>query len=200
MPKVTRIKKGKSRGAVLVRLSKSEITHAASVGVERQAQNIRDKRRSAHGHGGDNDWQVHIEGALSECAFAAYQGVYWWKGQLRDDDVGRFQVRSTQHEYGHLLLHDTDQASKIFWLVTGKNGDYIIQGYILAGDGQDEDKYWRCPPGTTRACYMVPIADLKRPPIGGMVLVVGRVGDEVFKKRKCLDKFCLHECKHTDPA
>ena len=137
------------------------MTQAALVGVMRQITNLRDGRRDAHGASLSTGWQIHIEGACAEYAVAKHLGVFWNgnMGNLKADDVGPFQVRSTEHANGRLILHEGDPSDKLYVLVTGRCPSYVIQGWIKGEDGQNP-KYWT-DPSTGRPAFFVTTADLK---------------------------------------
>jgi hypothetical protein len=141
-----------------IKLSYDEILQGAIVGTLRQLENLRDNRKSAHGCGTANDWQLHIEGALGELALAKHLGWYWSKGIFRGDDVHNFQVRTRSKHYYDLILHPDDPDDKNFYLVTGVNGEYRIRGWIKGIDGK-QDKHWKDPAGG-RPAFFVPVSEL----------------------------------------
>ena len=143
-----------------VNLTSWEMLLAAQAGVMRQVENLKIGRSAAHGAGDKNDWQLHIEGALGEYALAKHLGIFWdGKGKLRAPDVGEMDVRTrSEHSYD-LILHESDPDDRIFWLVTGKNGDYAIRGKIVGRDGK-RPEYWKDPAGG-RPAYFVPPSKLE---------------------------------------
>jgi len=136
-------------------LDSAEIILAANAGILRQTENIHRKRQPYHGATESDSWQKHVEGCLGEKAFAKWAGLYWpGKGKFRDADVGIFQVRRGQEHHYRLILHKEDHDDQKYWLVTGKNGTYIIQGWNWGREGKKEE-YWK-DPGTGRPAYFVP--------------------------------------------
>lgn len=138
-----------------VHLSFKEIMHAAFVGVIRRTGALKDDRKPAHGYDSETPWEDDIESCLAECAISKHFGIYWSGAfGLAVPDVGKFQVRSTKHPSGHLLMHPTDKDDEIFILCIGKEGHYKLAGQIIAKDGKLE-KYWE-ERIKNRPCFWVP--------------------------------------------
>ena len=145
-----------------VKLTSSEMLIAAQSGVIRQVENISKKRKAAHGAGSKNDWQLHIEGCLGEMALSKYLDVYYsGKGKFRAPDVGVVDVRTSTSHNNRLILHKEDPDERVFYFVTGVNGEYRIQGWILGKDGK-QDKFWT-DPRTGRPAYFIPVSELNEP-------------------------------------
>ena len=71
-----------------IQLSYPEIMQAASIGVMRRMQRLKSGYALAHGLKPGKDWQLMIEGALSECALAKFLNVYWVGcGEINDVDA-----------------------------------------------------------------------------------------------------------------
>lgn len=111
---------------------------------------------------------IDIEAACAELVAAKYLDIYWdgSVGTFQLPDVGRFQVRHTQHEKGRLPIHRRDKDNEYFILVTGHTPTYCIRGYILAKDGKKQ-KYWDDPTGNYPAFFvpqnvLKPIEELKK--------------------------------------
>jgi len=151
-----------TNGGIQVKLTLSELLIGANVGIMRHTQNLKHGRQPTHGAGRDNAWQKHISGALGEMAVANALDRYWSGalGDLRAADIGdRVEVRTTPYGNGKLILHKTDPDDHWFFLVTGRDGVYIVRGFLQAAAGK-KDKYW-LDPGTGRPAYFVPQADLR---------------------------------------
>lgn len=142
-----------------IKLTSQEILKGAMVGIMRQTENLKKKAQPAYGAGSKDDWQLHIEGALGECALAKYLNVYWsGKGEMRNPDVGPFDVRTrSRHDY-ELILHPNDPDERTFWLLTGSNGVYRIHGCIKGKDGKKKE-FWKDPAGG-RPAFFVPQSEL----------------------------------------
>ena len=142
--------------SVAIQLTPAEIFQGAISGVMRQAQNIQRQHHGAHGANNQNDWQMHIEGALAEFAVAKHLNVFW-SGKLglyTPGDVGSIEVRSSQKYENSLIVRkgDLDQAKFVF--LTGVNGSYLIHGWITGFEAK-QDRYLRSPNGREPA-YFVP--------------------------------------------
>lgn len=123
-----------------------EIRIAAHIGIERQLRGLECAANGgSHRYNFDGPgWDIHIEGAIAECAVAKFFHWYWndrpyAKG---DDDVGDWQVRHTRRHDGRLIVHPEDPDDKYFVLVTGSAPMLEIRGY-LAGADCKRPEYWR---------------------------------------------------------
>jgi len=144
----------------LIVLDASEMLLAANAGIMRRIENIKKGAKQPYIYDGNVSWQIDIEGAMGEFALAKHLNVFWHgKGKMRGWDVGTCDARTTRHLNGHLIIHPQDHDDKIVWLMTGQNGEYIVRGFIKAGDAKQE-KYWKKPFEGSPAFY-VPQTDLK---------------------------------------
>jgi hypothetical protein len=144
----------------IVVLDASEMLLAANAGIMRRIENLKKGAGQPYGYDENVSWQIDIEGAMGEFALAKHLGVFWHgKGKMRGFDVGSCDARTTHHENGSLIIHPQDNDEKTIWLLTGKNGTYVIRGCIKAIDGK-LDKYWKDPLGGMPA-YFVPQSELK---------------------------------------
>ncbi len=143
-----------------IRFTSTEIMQGAIGGVCRQIQNMAKGRKPAYGAGHSDDWQKNIEGYLGEMAFAQWRGVYHaGLGVLRGPDVDGQDVRTrSSHGYDH-MLHPEDDDERIFWLLTGINGNYRVRGWIQAKDGK-QDRFWKDPTGKNRWAFFVPVSEI----------------------------------------
>lgn len=145
-----------------VHLTPAEIMMAATIGIMRQATNIRDDRKDRYGASEKNGWQLHVEGALGEAAVAKGLNIFWNGsiGTFKAPDVADLQVRSTTWSSGSLIIHKADSSKEIFILVTGVNGSYVLRGWMYGADAKNE-KYWKDPKKENRFAYFVPQSDLE---------------------------------------
>ena len=148
--------------SVAIQLTPAEIFQGAVAGVMRQTQNIQRQNHGAHGVSDQNDWQLHIEGCLSEFAVAKYLNVFW-SGKLgiyTPGDVGSIEVRSSQKYENSLIVRkgDLDQAKFVF--LTGVNGSYLIHGWITGSEAK-QDRYLRSP-NNREPAYFVPKNKLQK--------------------------------------
>ena len=141
----------------MITLSASEMLLAAQAGVMRTVQNLVKGANGAHGAEVD-DWTMSIEGALAEWAASKAIGCHWpGKGKMRGADAGHFQVRSTRHQNGHLMLHKADGDDEIFVLMVGRSNQWEPKGWILADSGK-KPQFWRT--DMRSPCFMVPQSEL----------------------------------------
>lgn len=143
-----------------VTLTSAEILLGAQAGAMRQVENMKLNRTPYYGAGRSNDWQLNIEGVLGEMAVAKHIDCFWYgKGVFRGRDVGNYEVRSTAHQNGRLILHPDDDDDAFFFLVVGAYGQYTVAGKILGRQGKVE-RYWSDPTGKGRPAFFVPQSDL----------------------------------------
>lgn len=133
-----------------------EVARAALVGVSR---NVEAMRKGCVNRMPINDeWSIHILGALGECAFAKATGRYW-SGSVNTfksgGDVGRsIQIRTrSQHAYD-LIVRDDDADDDLFVLVTGGPHEFRVHGWIRGGDAKSKE--WRADHGGHGEAFFVP--------------------------------------------
>lgn len=146
---------------VEVVLEMADLLTGGSIGIMRQIENIKNDLKHKHGYTANNNWQLHIDGALAEMALAKHLNVFYSKGFIRGGDVGDWEVRSTRHANGRLLIHQDDKPDKFYWLLTGTEHKWRIHGGMKAADAM-KDCYWDDPTGG-RPAYFVPQRDLVFP-------------------------------------
>ena len=79
-------------------------------------------------------------------------------GKPGEHDVGgKYEVRGTKYESGHLILYPEDKDAP-FILVTGEGNTFRIAGWIMSEDGKKKE-YWR--EDLRAPCYFVPQSKLK---------------------------------------
>jgi hypothetical protein len=74
---------------LIVTLRPFEIEMAATVGVQRHVRALALGKRPTDGVPADRLWQIHVEGALGELAFAKATGRYW------GGSVGTYRTAAT---------------------------------------------------------------------------------------------------------
>src|SRR5262245_34183499 len=130
---------------------------AAHVGVLRQVNALKNGFQNAHGAQDDNNWQTHVEGACGECTAGKFLGLHWNGNieKLGGPDVGPYGVRTRSEHWHDLILHRSDPDDRVFILVTGLNGNYVVRGWIFARDGK-KPEYWSDPSKKNRWAFFVP--------------------------------------------
>lgn len=144
-----------------VKLSRFEMFMAASVGIRRHIEALSRDLPDRHGFDGASGWQVHIEGACGEVAFAKAAERYW-SGSVNTfkdgGDVGDVQVRTrSRHDYD-LLVRPGDPDTARFVLVTGTAPTYRVWGWIR-GSVAKSPHFLRTY-GDRPAAYFVPKSEL----------------------------------------
>jgi hypothetical protein len=145
-----------------IELTNSQIMMAATAGVIRRVQFIARDGKPTHGlKDEDNNWNLKIEGALSEYALAQYLNIHWMgAGVVGGNDVGEEEVRVTDLEHGRLIIRESDKNHKRYWLLTGKDGTYYVRGYIYAKDAKQPQYFTDAGNGREKA-WFVPQKDLR---------------------------------------
>jgi len=154
-----------------VQLTEQELIMGAMQGVLRRVKAIM-KNRSDNVSGRPtserdiDSWDVDIEGALGEMAFAKYRDLYWsGAADFGEGDVGDTEVRTTKYANGHLLLYPSSAHNKRFALMIGSLGSYKVAGWLSGKDGK-QPKFWReMGSGSGRRAFMVPQDELKPVPV-----------------------------------
>jgi hypothetical protein len=156
-----------------VNLEWYEISRAALVGVSRNVEALR-KNRASRRRGKDAMWEIHVLGALGECAFAKATGRYW-SGSVNTftsgGDVGRtIQVRTrSSHDYD-LIVRDEDKDEDIYVLVTGGPEEFVVHGWMPCRDAKHPT--FRNNYGNYGEAYFVPSSALR--PVEELVLGDGK--------------------------
>lgn len=121
-------------------LSDAEMTMAANVGVMRRISSIKQKLKNIIKLTEYEKWGIDICGAFGEMAVAKALGLYWEGGvdTFKAPDIGQFQVRSSRHTNGRLIVRDNDHDDDIFILVVGKAPSFEIVGWIKGKDAKTD--------------------------------------------------------------
>jgi hypothetical protein len=147
--------------AVRADLTLLEIAQTANLGLEARITSLAKDHRPRYGAQREGGWQIQIEGKLGEHAFSKVSGEPWTgRDRIGGPDVGRdWQVRTTRHEEGCLIVHPADLSSERFVLLVGADGHYEIRGWVYGWEAK-RPEYWH-DPGSGRAAYWVPQAMLR---------------------------------------
>lgn len=147
-----------------VYLTHPERVIGAQAGIMRRVSGQKNNRKEKPNTPTGGGWQRDVEGALAEMALAKHYGVYWpGPGAFRGGDVGRVEVRNTEKHGNRLWFYKEDKPYPPYFLVTGINGHYRIQGWAWAEDGRKEE-FWEDPKKQDRWAYYLPRNLLKPPP------------------------------------
>jgi hypothetical protein len=148
---------------IRVKLTKNDLIYA---------KNIAEKRNQSQRQGNRTDGKVlndslgiDIQGAEAELAVAKalklqWDGDFlsldkWYDWRTSGHDVSGFEVRSTRHPNGCLILHPKDKNSSVFILaITDERPYFKLVGWNFGSEGKDE-QYWR-DVGYGRPCYYLP--------------------------------------------
>lgn len=118
-----------------VQLTPSEVAHAAGVGVRRRIVSMNRNQPQKLNVENAKYYDLDIEAACAELAFAKATGVYW-PGSVnpgKDEadlyiDGDPYEVRHTTYENGKLIIRPGDILDRMYVLVTGRSGEYEIVG------------------------------------------------------------------------
>lgn len=127
-----------------IKLEKYEVDLATFIGNKRYEEAILQNKRDSHGFNKSQEEarKIHIDGACGELAFAKAMNLYY-SGSINTyksgGDVGDIQVRTRSKHSFDLIIRNNDSDSNIFVLVTGKDSNYIIHGWILAKDAKQKE-------------------------------------------------------------
>jgi hypothetical protein len=135
---------------MIVRLEWPEVMSAAIIGVLRQVASLNKGRSikraliNRHAAGDENQWDRHCLGAIGECAFAKWNGVYWSRdvNTFKDvADVGEYEVRTRAKSHWDLIIRSDDPPERFYVLVTTapEMPVFKVHGYILGADAQRDE-------------------------------------------------------------
>lgn len=151
----------KERKSLEVHLNETELLMAGTVGLTRQISCIRKKSQPSHGHNDENPWQIAIEGVCGEMAVAKALNIYATLGvnTFKEVDLPNMQIRTrSQHNYD-LLVRPNDKDDEIFVHVTGKNGRYVVHGWMRGSDAKQPE--FLKEHGGRPSAYFVPANELR---------------------------------------
>ena len=144
----------------IVTLTHEELRLAGTHGLERAMSGYLAKRAEM-GFKGDRILS-DIRGSICEMAVAKFLGRYWSGcAGIGAPDVSGFEVRSTTHSTGHLLIsrRDDPELRAVLCLWDGSRIDQVrIAGWISIAEAQADASLWGTLPGApqSRACFRVP--------------------------------------------
>ena len=127
---------------LVVKLNRHEVRLAAMAGVERRINAIAKQRPGFHGiDGRSNEWQIDIVGSLGELAVAKALNLYWEpvtdkKLKSLPGDVEGYQVRSTRHQTGKLIVYKTDPDDAPFILAVVREPEVCLAGWVWGAEAK----------------------------------------------------------------
>jgi len=145
-----------------VELTWYEILFAATVGIRRNVAAMSKRLPDRYGFNSETGWQVHIEGACGEMAFAKCSGLYWSASIntfKNGGDVGNIQVRTRSRADYDLIVRPDERDDDKFVLVTGTAPSYQVVGWIRGGDAKRET--WKQTYGNRPPAFFVPKHELR---------------------------------------
>lgn len=148
----------------IVRLNKYEMMMGALIGAQRQIESLVDGRVGAYGQSGKNQWEIHVQGALAEMAFAKFANEFW-RGTVNTfslPDCGKnVQIRWRSEPDYALIIRERDNDDHFYVLVTGSAPEFTIVGYIKGSAGK-VNKDWIQTYGNRPPAYFVPQSALTK--------------------------------------
>jgi len=146
-----------------------ELEQAATVGVKRACEALRDGRRNKAGQVGVSLLD-HVNGAIGEYVAAKALNITW-TGSVNTftsepDLAPCFEVRTRSLHWHDLIIRPSDEDGRVFLLVTGTmDTGYMAHGGIKARDGKRVE--WLKTHGNRPGAYFVPQSELI--PMGDVV-------------------------------
>jgi len=141
-----------------IRLKNSELYIGGLVGVMRRTasmQNGNDKNKHAH----KSDWSTDADGACAEMAASKYLSIYWEPkvNAFKSPDLSNgWQVRSTNHQNGHLIVRGNDSDSDLFLLVVCNAPIFRLVGCMMGHEAKVEEFLHVGPYADEARCWWVP--------------------------------------------
>jgi hypothetical protein len=133
-----------------VKLSRHELLSAAVAGCQRRVVSVEVQRPQFYGADErGNYWQIDIQGAIAEFAVAKAFDKYWEPATDKSlkslpGDVGFYQIRSTMHKTGQLIVHERDADDVPFILAIVSEPYVKLAGFLYGGEAKqigDKRKY-----------------------------------------------------------
>ena len=145
-----------------VKLLWYEILACANVGLHRRIESARKGFKDGAGFNLQAEvWDVDIEGACAEAAFAKWLNVYYTGSvnEPKGKDVGDFQVRLSRSPDPYLIVSKHNRPSDTFVLVTGRSPSFTMMGWA---EGRHVMKPgWLKTFGSRPAVYAMPVSALQ---------------------------------------
>lgn len=127
---------------VWIELSRHEILAAAIGGCQRRVASMEISRPQFYGaEERNNHWQIDVQGAIAEFAVAKAFDKYWQPATDKSlkslpGDVGFYQIRSTAHKTGQLIVHEADADDVPFILAIVAEPHVKLAGYLYGAEAK----------------------------------------------------------------
>lgn len=139
-----------------VELSWPELYLAASAGIMRRINGLRNHREEPYGARPDAWWNNDINGCIAELALAKHLGIFWsgTVGRIDLPDVGALQVRSKTEVDHRLVILPTDKDEAVFVSVFVATPVCRLCGWMVAKEAKRPE--YLLPDPAARDRYFVP--------------------------------------------
>lgn len=127
---------------VWIELNRHEILAAAIGGCQRRVKAMEIDRPQFYGADErSNYWQIDIQGAIAEFAVAKAFDKYWEPATDKPlkslpGDVGFYQIRSTTHKNGNLIVYEADSDDVPFILAIVAEPYVKLAGYLYGEEAK----------------------------------------------------------------
>lgn len=142
-------------------LTYPEMESAASEGIHRVLRASLKRRQPRW----ESTVYPHILGALGECAYAKWAGIFWaLQSEPDGGDVARVQVRTVDRPSNGLILHRTDDDDAVHVLMEWMcpSFSFVVVGWLEGVDGKQE-QWWEDRAHNGHPAFFVPRAALHSP-------------------------------------
>lgn len=133
---------------------------ATTVATMQLIRKVAHNRDSDHGGASERSLRLRfadgIHGLMGEIIVARRHKLNWTPGGFevsRGDVAGFLEVRTTEPNFGHLLIYKKDKDASVFALVLGHYPLFRIGGYLRAGLCKRQE-WWRA--NADPPCWWVP--------------------------------------------
>jgi hypothetical protein len=146
---------------MLVRLSPGEVKLACLHAAERYASAVsRGAKPKENIDQPEDRSATDFISCMAELAAAKGLNLYWsGVAGIGSNDVGPYEVRSTHHQNGKLVIYEKDRNDQDIVLVICNPPEFNVVGYINAKEGKKDSYKYTSPRGW---CWMVPQGRLQR--------------------------------------
>jgi len=126
-----------------IELTDAEIRISVTVATDRIISSLRKGHKQKHGYDGGNLWEVNVNGAAAELAYAKFRKEYFSASvdTYKDADHGEVtQIRWTKHTRGKLIIREDDNPEHYYVLVVSPLPKMYISGFIKGSEVEDKYK------------------------------------------------------------